>query len=302
MYSQPQDDALGQLDPAEAPGQLEPAATAAGAGAQDVHGPAASAVRHQAHVSSLLAEIARAMQAAAAQERDRIHAGVAEDETLQIEKVRTRATAELAALRKGADDDVRQVESWCEEQIRQIHAEAARRVDDRRRELEQSVTQHGTLIETEVESVHGAVQGYRDSLDAFFARMAEEGDPSAIAALAGTLPDPPDLDAVRADARSRAMKALEEEEASDQADPPSGEGPTDADAEADVEAAVDADGVPAERGGAGTRDGPESVTDPEPVMDPDAVSSNERVEPLPVMDLAAAASSNDSVAFRVTIR
>ena len=121
---------------------------------------------------------------------------------------------------------MRNVESWCDEQIRKIRLEAERRIADRRTELEQSVTQHGTLIETEVQSVHGAVQGYRDSLDAFFARMAAEGDPSAIAGLAGTLPDPPDLDVVRADARSRAMRALEEDE-SPQAAASSLEAPTD---------------------------------------------------------------------------
>ncbi len=223
MYH-PQDEGLGQPTP-EAPNQHEPVASAAGDSAQAAQGAAPGVGRRQTHVS-FLAEIARAMQAAAAQERERIHAGLGEEESSQIEKVHVRATAEAAALRQGADDDMRLVDSWCEEQIRQIHLEASRRIDDRRRELEQSVTQHGSLIETEVESVHGAVRDYRDSLDAFFARMAQEGDPSAIAGLAGTLPDPPDLDVVRADARSRAMRELEEQESA-QADSSTDEGPTD---------------------------------------------------------------------------
>ena len=166
------------------------------------------------------------MQAAAAQERERIHAGVGEEEATQVEKVRTRAAAELAALKQGADDDMRRVESWCDEQIRQIRLEASRRIEARGRELELSVSQHGSLIETEEQSVHGAVAGYRESLDAFFARLAEEDEPSAIAGLAGTLPDAPDLDAVRADARTSAMKALEEQESA-QAEASANEGPTD---------------------------------------------------------------------------
>ncbi len=118
----------------------------------------AAAGRRPSRVTLLLAEIARAMQAAAAQERERIHAGVGEDEGAQIEKVRARATAEAAALRKDADDDVRLVQSWCDEEIRRIRLEAERRIAERRTELDQSVTQHGSLIETEVQSVHGASQ------------------------------------------------------------------------------------------------------------------------------------------------
>ena len=196
------------------------------------HDAVPGAGRRQTRVSVLLAEIARAMQTAAAQERERIHAGMGEEEATQIEKVRVRAAAELAALKQGADDDMRRVESWCDEQIRQIRLEASRRIEARGRELELSVSQHGSLIETEEQSVHGAVAGYRESLDAFFARLAEEDEPSAIAGLAGTLPDTPDLDAVRADARSRAMKALEEQEAARAAastddGPTTDEGPTD---------------------------------------------------------------------------
>ena len=283
MYSQPQDDALGPLGAAEAPGQLEPAAPAAGAGAQDVHGPAASTARHQAHVSSLLAEIARAMQAAAAQERDRIHAGVAEDEAFQIEKVRNRATAESAALRKGADDDVRQVESWCEEQIRQIHAAGPLAgVDDRRRELEQSVTQHGTLIETEVESVHGAVQGYRDSLDAFFAVWPRRRS-QLTASLAGTLPDPPDLDVVRPGRSFRRAAGARGGGRRRTRNPPSGEGRPMQPRKL-LSTRLSSGRRSCERGGAGARDGSGVLHGSRAVMDPDAMSSNERVQPVPVMD------------------
>ena len=231
MYH-PQDEAAEPPAPAEAPDQRGPVEPAAGDGAQEGHDAVPGAGRRQTRVSVLLAEIARAMQTAAAQERERIHAGMGEEEATQIEKVRVRAAAELAALKQGADDDMRRVESWCDEQIRQIRLEASRRIEARGRELELSVSQHGSLIETEEQSVHGAVAGYRESLDEFFARLAEEDEPSAIAGLAGTLPDTPDLDAVRADARSRAMKALEEQEAAQAAastddGPTTDEGPTD---------------------------------------------------------------------------
>ena len=161
-------------------------------------------------VSALLDEIARAMQAAAARERERIDAGMGEVETVQVEKIKARAAGEAVALRKGADDDVGLVNAWYEAEIRRIREDADRQIEDRRSRLEQSVAQHGSLIEAEIQSVHVAVQDYRDSLGTFFGRLADERDPSAIARLAGTLPEPPDLDEARADARSRAMQALGE--------------------------------------------------------------------------------------------
>ncbi len=273
MYSHPQDDTAGPERATDAHDQLEPVAPAAGDAEQEPHGVAAGAGRRPSHVALLLAEIARAMQAAAAQERERIHAGVGEDEGAQIEKVHARAVAEAAALRKGADDDVRLVETWCDEEIRRIRAEADRRIAERRTELDQSVTQHGSLIEAEVLSVHGAVAGYRESLDTFFARLAEAGDPSAIAGIAGALPDPPDLDAVRAGARSRAMKRIEEETSAQEAA---------SRAEATADIAADGTEIPA------------SVAELVPVIDPAPV-----VDPVPVMDSEVAASSHDSVAARV---
>ena len=190
MYH-PQDETAGSTTAAEAPDQREPVEPATADGAQEGHDTAPGAGRRQTHVSVLLAEIARAMQAAAAQERERIHAGMGEEEATQIEKVRARAAAELAALKQGADDDMRRVESWCDEQIRQIRLEASRRIEARGRELELSVSQHGSLIETEEQSVHGAVAGYRESLDEFFARLARRTNRARSPALPARCPIPP---------------------------------------------------------------------------------------------------------------
>ena len=171
---------------------------------------AAQPIPRPTPVSSLLAEIARAMQVAAEQERQRIDVGVGEDETAQIEKIHGRATAESDELKKQADSDVTLVNAWCKDQIQRIRADADHQIEERRARLEQSLTQHGSLIETEIVSVQHAVTVYRSSLGAFFGRLTQEPDPSEIARLAGTLPDPPDLQEVRAEARSRAMRELED--------------------------------------------------------------------------------------------
>lgn len=176
---------------------------------------APAVARRPTSLDLLKAEIARAMQVAADRERERIDAGVGEDETAQVEKIFARAAAEAAELSKHADEDVDLVNAWYKDQVKRIRAEADHQIDERRTGLEQSLAHHGSLIDAEVESVHVAVQGYRGSLGAFFGRLAEERDPSAIARLAGDLPDPPDLDEVRAEARSRAMQALEPEAAAE---------------------------------------------------------------------------------------
>jgi hypothetical protein len=182
------------------------------------------AISRPAPVVSLMAEIARAMQIAANRERRRIDLTVGEDEAAQIEKVHLRAAAESDELKKHAEEDVSLVDAWREDQIQRIREDADCQIDDRRRRLEESLTHHGSLIEAETQSVRLAVRDYRASLDAFFGRLSEEREPSAIARLAGTLPDPPDLHEVRADARTSAMKELERRSEADGADP-AAEGP-----------------------------------------------------------------------------
>ena len=55
------------------------------------------------------------------------------------------------------------------------------------------------------EGVDAAVKGYGETLDTFFAELSEVGDPATIVARAEALPAPPDLDQVRATARSSAI-------------------------------------------------------------------------------------------------
>ncbi len=221
------------------------------ASAEAAHPDDAAAAAHKpTSLESLKAEIARAMQVAADRERQRIDATMGEEETAQVEKIVTRAAAEAAELSKHADEDVSVVNAWYKDEVKRIRAEADRRIDDRRMGLEQSLTIHGSLIEAEIESVHLAVEGYRGSLGAFFGRMADEKDPSAIARLAGDLPDPPDLDEVRAEARSSAMQALEQRAATE-APHPAGASSTNGTAPAGID------------------------REPVPVMDPDAIDDTD---------------------------
>jgi hypothetical protein len=152
-----------------------------------------------------LSELAHAMQAAADRERERIAAVVSEDAAGHIEKVRSRATIETEELRRLADDDVTHIEEWSASEIERIRTEAAQKVDERRANLEDYLKQHDAIIEAEIEGVEAAVRDYGATLDAFFAELADSSDPSDIVRRAESLPPAPDLDSVRARARSEAI-------------------------------------------------------------------------------------------------
>lgn len=153
-------------------------------------------------------ELARAMHAAAEHERLRIEASVDEDATVHVEKVRGRALAEAAELKRLAEDDVTGIRGWAKSEIERIRAEADVQIDERRERLEQHLINHATIIDGEVDRVSEAVEGYRHELAAFFVHLSEERDPTEIARLADTVPEPPDFEVIRAVARAEAVDRL----------------------------------------------------------------------------------------------
>jgi hypothetical protein len=161
-----------------------------------------------------LSELASAMRATAERERETIAARVAEDAAVHIEKVRSRAAIETEELRRLAEEDVQHIQEWSATEMERIRTEADQKIEDRRASLDEYLHQHDAIIETEIEGVDAAVRGYGATLDGFFAELAQAGDPSAIVARAEALPAPPDLDQVRAQARSSAVAMFAEPEAS----------------------------------------------------------------------------------------
>ena len=81
-------------------------------------------------------------------------------------------------------------------------------IEDRRSGLEEYLQQHDSIIDTEIDGVNHAVDEYSATLDRYFEELSQSEDPSTIVARAEALPAPPDLDQVRAQARSRAVAAF----------------------------------------------------------------------------------------------
>jgi hypothetical protein len=236
---------------------------------------------------TLLAGLAHAMHMALAHERERIDKMVAEDARDHAEKARARAAIEANELRRLADDEVREIEAWAAREIKRIRREAGRRTRERRADMESFLQRHRAIIETEIAGLDSAVADYSASLAHFVENLVATGNPGEIARRADTLPAPPDLDAVRAQARARAVAAYDR-----------------------------VDDAPPAGGIAAAADAPDSTSDPGvAVMDPEAdgrrdlplavdplqVSEDEPVgpaEPVKNDEEAADANGQPSGAFR----
>jgi hypothetical protein len=188
-------------DPIDVPAQAAGALTATA-------GESRISARPANIVPSFLAELARAMQAAAERERGRIAEIVADDAAENVEKTRTRADAESEELRRLAETDLEHIQEWAATETERIRREAERRTEGRRNDLAAYLAQHDSIIAIEIDGVDAAVRGYRAALDQFFDELSGSTDPTEIVRRAGSLPPPPDLDDVRATARAGAVAQL----------------------------------------------------------------------------------------------
>ncbi len=195
-------------NPSDAPAQaqVEAPLELAEQAERDAEQLAAADTRESAHL--FREELARAMQAAADRERQRIEMSVDEEATAHVEKVRSRASAEAGELKRLAEQDVAGIRAWAKSEIERIRSEADIQIGSRRERLEQHLVAHATIIDGEIDRVSEAVEGYRHELDVFFARLGSERDPSEIARLADTVPEAPDFEVIRAVARADAVNRL----------------------------------------------------------------------------------------------
>jgi hypothetical protein len=157
-------------------------------------------------------ELAQALQIVASHERDRLTADVTADAERQIEWTRSRGAVEVDELRKLAEDDAAAIKAWSDDEIARIRAEEARRSEQRQADLADVLQRHEAMIEIEVEAVSVAVRTYESTLVEFFDDMTTSMDLVHIARQSDLIPEPPNLDIARADARAAAMSRLAQEE------------------------------------------------------------------------------------------
>jgi hypothetical protein len=148
--------------------------------------------------TKLMADFSRAMQVAAEASRDETMARFTSDAKAVIEEIHNGATVEVAALRRQADDDVAAVREWSKAEIARVREETEARIALRKTALDGEVEANAATIETRVERVGETVSAFEARMAAFFERLLAEEDPTRIATMAETMPEPPDLAGIAA--------------------------------------------------------------------------------------------------------
>jgi hypothetical protein len=141
-----------------------------------------------------MADLTKAMQAAAEDARTRALTQLQADAKAQIESIHGRSSTEAAGLRRSADDDVAGVREWSKAEIARIREETEARITDRKSRLESEIEEHAGVIEREIDEVQKTVSAFEDEMAAFFERLLGEEDPTRFATMAENLPEPPSFE------------------------------------------------------------------------------------------------------------
>jgi hypothetical protein len=143
--------------------------------------------------TKFMADLSRAMQAAAETARGETMARFEVEAKGVVEAIHSAATDEAADLRRRADDDVAAIRDWSKTEIARIREETETRIAARKGGLDGEMEQHAATVEARVERVKAVVAAFETQMSAFFERLNAEEDPTRIATMAETMPDPPSL-------------------------------------------------------------------------------------------------------------
>jgi hypothetical protein len=138
--------------------------------------------------SEFVAELVRAMQTAAGQERARIGEDIDRRRQQQIDEVQARKASEADRMRELAAEDVQGIDAWVEVETARIQLERERRATAVREDLETSLAEHSSKIDREIETLERAISVYRAQVEAFFDSLDGETDPILIAQKAASRP------------------------------------------------------------------------------------------------------------------
>jgi hypothetical protein len=141
--------------------------------------------------SKFLADLTKAMQAAAEAAREETLARFQAEAKSHIEAIHARSADDAAGLRRQADDDVAAIREWSKNEIARIREETETRITARKGDLEHEIEAHAARIERRIEQVQGTVDGFEAEMARFFERLLAEEDPTHFAAMAENLPEPP---------------------------------------------------------------------------------------------------------------
>jgi hypothetical protein len=144
--------------------------------------------------NKFMADLTKAMQAAAESARADALERLTADAKAHIEAIHADSATEATDLRKQADDDVAAVRDWSKTEIARIREETDERIAHRKATLEREIEEHGFAVEARIERVQARVTAFEGQMADFFERLLAEDDPTRFAAMAESLPEPPPFD------------------------------------------------------------------------------------------------------------
>lgn len=159
--------------------------------------------------SRFMAELSRAMQAAVENARTETMARFEVEAKSVVDDIHAGATTEAADLRRKADDDVAAIRDWSKAEIARVREETETRIAARKASLDNEMEEHAATIEARAQRVSAVVAAYEAELAAFFERLHAEEDPTRIATMAETMPEPPGLADVAASVLSSSEPSAE---------------------------------------------------------------------------------------------
>ncbi len=144
--------------------------------------------------TKFLADLTRAMQAAAESSRAATMEQFQGEAKAHIEEVHARSADEATELRKSADEDIVEIRDWSKAELARIREETDRKITQRKSDLDVELEEHAARIEQKIELVQKRVAAFETEMDRFFERLMTEDDPAEFAAMAENLPEPPPFD------------------------------------------------------------------------------------------------------------
>ena len=142
----------------------------------------------------LMADLTKAMQTAAESTREETLTRLQADAKAHVESIHTRSAGEAEELRHTADADIAAIREWSKAEIARIREETDQKVVDRKATLEFEIEEHAARIEQRIERVQNHVAQFENEMATFFERLLAEEDPTQLAAMAESLPEPPSFD------------------------------------------------------------------------------------------------------------
>jgi hypothetical protein len=116
----------------------------------------------------------------------------AEEQVMRLEAAAEGRRTELHAQ---AERDIAAVGEWAQAEAARIRREAEERVVARRAQLDEQLAADGSRTRTEADAVRDRAAEYEKELQAYHAQLADIDDPTAFAAAAKRMPQPPVLEA-----------------------------------------------------------------------------------------------------------